>query len=256
MLNIVPCAPAPTISPLTDPMSDRIVNSVSTTSDGHFDNRGGSKLKIVKNNKKEVSVPWSMYDGGGQRKYLTNSETAKFLEVAKHESVDVYSFCWFMAVTGCRISEALSVSAENFDFASGHIIIKCLKKRQNSVYRAIPLPLKMLDRMQEWMAKGMLDRRGRLWPWSRMTAYRKVTGIMEKARISGPWAVPKGLRHGFGVRAIHSGVPLNLVQRWLGHADMKTTAIYANASGPEERQIAARAWLTEDSAYEFKRATA
>jgi len=102
----------------------------------------------------------------------------------------------------------------------------------------------------------VVDRRGRLWPWSRMTAYRKVTGIMEKARISGPWAVPKGLRHGFGVRAIHSGVPLNLVQRWLGHADMKTTAIYANASGPEERQIAARAWLTDDSAYEFKRATA
>jgi site-specific recombinase XerD len=39
-----------------------------------------------------------------------------------------------------------------------------------------------------------------------------------------------------------SGVPLNLLQRWLGHAQLTTTAIYANAIGPEERQIAERMW--------------
>jgi integrase/recombinase XerD len=54
--------------------------------------------------------------------------------------------------------------------------------------------------------------------------------------------MPKGLRHGFGVNAIQCGVPLNLLARWMGHANMKTTAIYADATGPEERQIAARMW--------------
>jgi site-specific recombinase XerD len=52
----------------------------------------------------------------------------------------------------------------------------------------------------------------------------------------------KGLRHSFGLHAIRSGVPLNLVQRWLGHASMNTTAIYLQAIGDEEREIAARMW--------------
>jgi hypothetical protein len=51
-----------------------------------------------------------------------------------------------------------------------------------------------------------------------------------------PGAAPRarGLRHAFGVGTLQSGVPLNLVQRWLGHARIRTTAIYIGAIGPEE----------------------
>jgi integrase/recombinase XerD len=38
------------------------------------------------------------------------------------------------------------------------------------------------------------------------------------------------------------GVPLNIIQKWLGHADIATTAIFTNVLGPEERAIAARMW--------------
>jgi integrase/recombinase XerD len=31
-------------------------------------------------------------------------------------------------------------------------------------------------------------------------------------------------------------------QKWLGHAQLTTTAIYANAVGEEEQSIAARMW--------------
>ena len=55
-------------------------------------------------------------------------------------------------------------------------------------------------------------------------------------------ATPKGLRHGFGVHAVMCGIPLNLIQKWLGHADIATTAIYTNVLGPEERAVAARMW--------------
>ena len=53
-------------------------------------------------------------------------------------------------------------------------------------------------------------------------------------------ASPKGLRHGFGVAAVSAGIPLNLVQKWLGHAQLTTTAIYADATGAEEKDIARR----------------
>lgn len=55
-------------------------------------------------------------------------------------------------------------------------------------------------------------------------------------------ATAKGLRHGFGVAGVTNGVPLNMVQKWLGHTDIATTAIYANAIGEEERKIAERMW--------------
>ena len=56
--------------------------------------------------------------------------------------------------------------------------------------------------------------------------------------LDGPHASPKGLRHGFGVAAVSAGSPLNLVQKWLGHAQLTTTAIYADAVGEEEQSIA------------------
>lgn len=65
-----------------------------------------------------------------------------------------------------------------------------------------------------------------------MTGWRKIKEIMAEANIKGAQATPKGLRHGFGVYAIADcEIPLNMVQKWLGHAEIKTTAIYANAVG-------------------------
>ncbi len=54
--------------------------------------------------------------------------------------------------------------------------------------------------------------------------------------------MPKGLRHGFGVNAFQSNVPPHLVQRWLGHASLRTTSIYGDVVGAEERGFAARIW--------------
>jgi hypothetical protein len=44
------------------------------------------------------------------------------------------------------------------------------------------------------------------------------------------------------VSATASASPPNLVQKWLGHAQLTTIAIYANAIGAEEQDIARRMW--------------
>jgi hypothetical protein len=36
--------------------------------------------------------------------------------------------------------------------------------------------------------------------------------------------------------------PLNMVQKWMGHARISTTAIYADASGDEEAAFAQKFW--------------
>jgi integrase/recombinase XerD len=53
-------------------------------------------------------------------------------------------------------------------------------------------------------------------------------------------ACPKGLRRGFGMRAAGYSIPINLIQRWMGHASPVTTAIYLDAVGLEERNFASR----------------
>jgi integrase/recombinase XerD len=91
-------------------------------------------------------------------------------------------------------------------------------------------------------APGGQGRRDRLWHWSRTTGSRRGKKIMAEARIAGPPAMPTGLRHGFGVKAFQSKVPPHLVRRWLGHASLRTTAIYGDVVGPDERAFAARMW--------------
>ncbi len=78
-----------------------------------------------------------------------------------------------------------------------------------------------------------------------MTGWRKVKAVMAEAGIEGAKATPKGLRHAFGIAANQKGIALNMVQRWLGHADIKTTAIYSEALGTEERNVAKRLWEDE-----------
>ena len=76
-----------------------------------------------------------------------------------------------------------------------------------------------------------------------MTAWRKMAALINPAGIpDGPHASPKGLRHGFGVKAVSKGITLNMVQKRLGHSQLTTTAIYANAVGEEEQSIASRMW--------------
>lgn len=188
-----------------------------------------------------MSIQWTVYSNDGQRKYLTKSEIESFLVTSKSYGGSIHGLCWILAVTGCRISEALSLGVHSIDFEAKQVIILCLKKRQKRVFRAIPLPMELLRSLERWISSGVLLRE-KFWPISRMTAYRRVCEVMREAGLTGSYASPKGLRHGFAVRAVQSNVPLSLVQRWLGHADIKTTAIYTSAMGPEERELASRLW--------------
>jgi integrase len=189
-----------------------------------------------------------LYDRQGCRKYLTGSERTAFLEAAGTFPPEVETFCGVLAHSGCRISEALALTAGRVDLSDGLLIFESLKKRRKGVYRAVPVPpafLARLDRVHQIAAVRLdpdLARTTLLWSWRRTTAWRRICEVMEAAEISGLHATPKGLRHGFGIRAISTGVPLNMAQRWLGHANISTTAIYADAIGDEERRIAERMW--------------
>jgi len=75
-----------------------------------------------------------------------------------------------------------------------------------------------------------------------MTAYRWVHDIMTEANLFGIKATPKGLRHGFAIGCLEKDIPLPVVSKWMGHAQLKTTAIYAEFVLSTQYKFAARRW--------------
>lgn len=184
-----------------------------------------------------------MYDQAGNRKYLTARERRRFIVAAQRQPAPVEAFCLTLAYTGARLSEVLALRAGNVDLAAGVIAFETLKRRRKGVYRHVPVPKALLSCLDAEFQLGTSDTETLLWPWSRTTAWKQVKAVMEEAGIPSFCAMPKALRHSFGVVGISEArVPLNMMQKWLGHSRIETTAIYANAVGPEERAIARRMW--------------
>ena len=157
------------------------------------------------------------------------------------------SFCLTLLYTGARISEVLGLVPTRIDPVSGVVIIRSLKKRRDNDFRAVPVPQALLEELAVVSGAKAAQINGlaashRIWPWSRTFAWQVVKDVMRDAGIAGPHAVPKGLRHGFAVEALQSGVPINVVSKWLGHARIETTAIYTEVTGKEERFFAEKMW--------------
>jgi integrase/recombinase XerD len=188
----------------------------------------------------------SLYAGNGARKYLNQSERRRVLAAVKSLQPDHALFALVLAWTGARISEVLALTPQSFQVEMGIVTIVTLKRRRFFV-REVPIPPRLmvsLDRafqLQRLQANQESTRK-RLWLFSRMTAWRIVKRAMANAGVAGLHACPKGLRHAFGVGSLSSGVPINLVQRWMGHARLSTTAIYLNLCGPEEFVFARLFW--------------
>lgn len=188
----------------------------------------------------------SLYATDGTRKYLNDEERDRLLKVLSRRRIDQRLFVLTLFWTGARISEVLALHACSFQAQRGIVAIRTLKRRRHSV-REIPVPPALMASLCEHFQLGAPCTAGtqtsaRLWPWHRQTAWRYVKEIMAEAGIVGRAASPRGLRHAFGVGSLQAGVPLNLVQRWMGHSRMTTTAIYTAVSGAEERAFAEALW--------------
>lgn len=187
---------------------------------------------------------YSLYNAQGKRLYLTLDERKAFFEASKRQPDKVKTLCQLIYYTGCRVSEALNLTADRVDIAGGEIVIQSLKKRSTTPhYRPIPVPMPFLEELAAVHSLNS-ESTSKLWSWSRSHTWRLIKSTMLDADINTqtPYGTGKGLRHAFGIHAVSSGVPLNIVQLLMGHASMSTTAIYVDAIGDERRALVSRMW--------------
>ena len=182
-----------------------------------------------------------LYSKQADRLYLNKSERMHFEFIADVQAPETRHLCHILLYTGCRLSEALNLRLCDIQREEGCIAINSLKKRDKQHVRQVPVPKYLLDDI--YYDFGKYSRNKKLFPFSRTTAWTRVKTIMNEARVVGIQATPKGLRHSFGVHCAFSNVAMPLCQKWMGHADIKTTAIYYQICGKEEILMAKRMWV-------------
>jgi site-specific recombinase XerD len=140
---------------------------------------------------------------------------------------------------GLRISEALALSETDIDPARGSADL-AREGRQAPRGRNGRLGFEHLNRWVEHRVQlpvGSLfciidgSTRGRAWP---ATAVRgELRKLAAQARVRRRFA-PHQLRHAHAVELAREGVPIDIIQRQLGHTDLGTTSTYPHGIDPSE----------------------
>lgn len=187
-----------------------------------------------------MATEGALFNRSGERKYLNANERLRFYEAAwRLPDPQPRSFALTVVQTGCRISEALALTPSSVDAAERIVVFRTLKQRGKLKYRAIPIPDDLLTALE---GQAELAEEGRLWNFCRTSAWKIVKRCMADAGLEGVKATPRGLRHSYAIACVSAGVPLPILQRWLGHASLETTGIYLDFVGEDERDFAAKAW--------------
>lgn len=184
-----------------------------------------------------------LYDERARRLYLNQHEVEAFIAAALQAPEPTKRLALLLAYTGMRLSEARTLPFDALQPERRVLSVHTLKQRSKTRTREIPIPVPLLAAMREWEGHpDLVICTGAGHPMSRIAAYRAIKSVMLAAGLCGLRACPKGLRHAFGVQAVLGGVPLNVVQVWMGHASMETTAIYTTAIGAEQMEFCDRMW--------------
>jgi integrase/recombinase XerD len=132
-----------------------------------------------------------LHTADGARKYVTAGERDAFLGESERADHLVRTLCMTLAYAGCRLIEALALTADRIDLAAGVLVFETLKKHQARIIRAVPVPPALLDALdlvhgiRKLHARHGKGRGVRLWPWSRMTGWRAVTPSWQRPVSTG-----------------------------------------------------------------------
>ena len=135
-----------------------------------------------------------LHTQAGERKYLTADEIERFTAAASaHERAEVRTFCLVLVHTGCRLSEALELTARHVDLERKTLTFRTLKQRKAVRHRDVPIPAALLDalelvhRIRRQRRRTAAGRKApRLWTWGCTQAYQHVKVAMRAAGIEGP----------------------------------------------------------------------
>src|ERR1700730_5454003 len=97
----------------------------------------------------------------GERLYFTEEQRKALLGAAAKAPREVRSFCSGLCYTGCRISEALALTAKRIALSVKVNVIESQKKRKHGPRRQVPVPAELLDTLDMVHGIREIQKRGR-----------------------------------------------------------------------------------------------
>lgn len=159
--------------------------------------------------------------------YLSPAEIASLLTLAPHPQARLLMLCQWRA--GLRVSEALALRPADFSMDGDNPVLRvaCGKGGKARTVPCHPELVAALHLTLAYAPKGPAT----LFTVDPSTAWRWVhRAYLRAAELE---LIPAGrhvgthtLRHSAARHWLASGVPINVVSRWLGHASISTTLVY------------------------------
>ncbi|MBW8060751.1 MAG: site-specific integrase [Solirubrobacterales bacterium] len=141
---------------------------------------------------------------------------------------------------GLRIQEALALTERDLDPHRGSILVRHGKGGRR---REVGMDEWGFEQLRPWLIEReqlpvgpllcVIDGPTRGRPWSAAGVRVEFRSLAARAGVRRRFA-PHQLRHAHALELVREGVPLNIIQRQLGHANLGTTSIYLQGIDTEE----------------------
>jgi integrase len=141
---------------------------------------------------------------------------------------------------GLRVQEALALAELDLDPRRGSVLVRNGKGGRR---REVGMDEWGWEHLRPWLSVRaelpvgplfcIIDGPTRGRPWSGAAVRSEFRRLAAQAGVRRRFA-PHQLRHAHALELAREGVPLNIIQRQLGHANLGTTSIYLQGIDPEE----------------------
>jgi site-specific recombinase XerD len=133
---------------------------------------------------------------------------------------------------GLRVGEAMALSEPDLDPARGSLLVR---QGKGGKRREVGMDGWGFEELRPWLARRVempvgtlfcvIDGQTRGRPWTPAAARNHLRRIAARAGVRRRFA-PHQLRHAHAVEMARERVPLNVIQRQLGHVNLGVTSVY------------------------------
>ena len=164
--------------------------------------------------------------------------------LAAHLSAPIRTILLILPLTGLRIHEACQLCEGDVRLFDGeHGLFVRGKGQHERFVPLLPAAAALLDAYAAAACGPTSDPSAYLFP-GRDSGHVRPDSVRKQLRElrTSRELTPHVLRHTFATRCLHGGMPLPTLQRILGHADLRTTAIYLHVRPTDAAEALRRAW--------------
>ena len=135
---------------------------------------------------------------------------------------------------GLRVAEAVSLRPQ--DLSQGSLMVRDGKGHKD---RTVPISEALEQELRTYSALRRIRADKPMFPITTRQARTIITEGAKRAGLTKDVS-PNTLRHSYGRQCVLNGVPLNVLQQWLGHANIETTFIYTSLAGYATPELTAK----------------